>query len=205
MQNEVTLRPLEQNSEPEDSLEAVIKRRGSSRRFEQVPIAYEALSTLLATATQRIPADFLGGLEDTLNDLYLIANSVTGLDSGKYLFRRKQGTLELLQPGEFRRDAGYLALGQSLAADAAVNFYFLTDLERVLRSLGNRGYRSAQLEASIRAGKLYLGAYALGLGATGLTFLDDEVTRFFSPSAANKSVMFLMAVGVPRKPRSEAL
>jgi len=33
------------------------------------------------------------------------------------------------------------------------------------------------------------------LGATGLTFYDDEVTRFFSPHAADKSAIFFVAVG----------
>lgn len=60
---------------------------------------------------------------------------------------------------------------------------------------GNRGYRAAELEASIAAGKLYLAAYVQKLGASGLTFYDDEVTEFFSPRAAQKSVMFLLALG----------
>ena len=64
-----------------------------------------------------------------------------------------------------------------------------------LDRLGNRGYRVAQLEASISAGRLYLGAYALRLGATGLTFFDDAVTEFFSPHAKGKSAMFLVAIG----------
>jgi hypothetical protein len=42
---------------------------------------------------------------------------------------------------------------------------------------------------------LYLAAYAQGLGATGLTFYDDEVTRFFSPHAEGKSAIFLVALG----------
>ena len=40
----------------------------------------------------------------------------------------------------------------------------------------------------------------LRLGATGLTFYDDQVTAFFSPHAAGKGVMFLMACG-QRAPR----
>ena len=44
---------------------------------------------------------------------------------------------------------------------------------------------------------MYLAAYALGLGATGLTFFDDEVTEFFSPHAAGKEVLFLTALGHP--------
>jgi nitroreductase len=75
--------------------------------------------------------------------------------------------------------------------------YFLADLDPILERLGNRGYRAAQLDASITAGRLYLATYALGLGATGLTFFDDDVTRFLSPHAAGKSVMFLIAIGTP--------
>ena len=65
----------------------------------------------------------------------------------------------------------------------------------MLERFGNRGYRAAQLEGGITGGRLYLAAYALGFGATGLTFFDDEVTDFFSPHAAGKSVMFLTALG----------
>ena len=65
-----------------------------------------------------------------------------------------------------------------------MNFYLLADLDRVLARLGERGYRAAQLESAIIGGKLYLAAYALGLGATGLTFFDDDVTQFFSPQSA---------------------
>ena len=107
--------------------------------------------------------------------------------------------VELLREGNLRREAGFLDLGQDLAADAAVNMYLLACLDPILEQFGNRGYRAAQLEAAIVGGKLYLGAYALGLGATGLTFFDDEVTKFFSPHAAGKDVMFLMAIGRPRR------
>ncbi len=44
---------------------------------------------------------------------------------------------------------------------------------------------------------MYLCAYAQGLGATGLTFFDDDVTEFFSPHAENKSCLFVVALGVP--------
>ena len=90
-----------------------------------------------------------------------------------------------------------LGLGQELPADASVNLYYLTDLHSVIDRFGDRGYRAAQLEGGILGGKVYLAAYALGCGATGLTFFDDDVTDFFSPDAAGKSVMFLMAVGRP--------
>ena len=180
---------------PGDAIEDVISRRGSSRRFRRAPISYSQLSTMLDRATRGIAADFLDGPAATLNQMYLIVNDVDGLPAGSYVFHSDRAALEQLREGDFREQAGRLDLGQELAADASVNLYFLTGLKGVLERYGNRGYRMAQMEASIMGGRLYLGAYAHGLGATGLTFFDDEVTEFFSPHAQGKSVMFLVALG----------
>jgi hypothetical protein len=126
-------------------------------------------------------------------------NAVDDLPSGAYVFHRDQQALELLREGSFRREAGYLGLGQELPADASVNIFCLANLPPILERFGNRGYRAAQLEGAIIGGKCYLAAYAQQLGASGLTFFDDDVTEFFSPQAAGKSVMFLTAVGKPAK------
>ena len=88
-----------------------------------------------------------------------------------------------------------MALGQDLAAEASVLVFALCDLLPIVERLGNRGYRAAQLEAGLMGGRMYLAAYAQGVGATGLTFLDDDVTEYFAPHAADKSVMFLLAMG----------
>ena len=178
-----------------DSVETVITRRGSARRFSHESITFPELSTVLAKATQEIAADFLSPQSPALNHIYLIVNAVDGLRPGVYVFHRKMQVLELLRPGDFRGEAGHLGLDQALPADASVDVFFMVDLEPVLERFGNRGYRAAQLEASIMAGRLYLGAYALRLGATGLTFYDDAVTEFFSPHAQGKSAMFLLALG----------
>jgi nitroreductase len=53
--------------------------------------------------------------------------------------------------------------------------FYLADVRPILESFGNRGYRAVQIEAGILGGKLYLAAYAQHLGATGLTFFDDDV------------------------------
>lgn len=202
----IPLQPLEDASLPADSVARVIVRRGSSRRFAHASITFAHLSTILDWATRGIPADFLepsgdpvGASGATLNTLYLIVHAVEGLAPGCYVFHRNARTLELLKAGNFRTEAGYLGLEQSLPADASVNVYFLANLPPILERFGNRGYRAAQLEAAIMGGKLYLGACALRLGATGLTFYDDDVTAFFSPHAAGKSVMFLTALGRPLK------
>ena len=183
-----------------ESIESVIARRGSTREFSHDAIGLETLATLLRTITRGLSADFVAP-GTALGELYLIVNAVDGLAPGAYVLDRARATLGLLRAGDCRRVAGHLDLGQALAADAAVNVYWLVDLHAVLSSYGNRGYRAAQLEAAIGGGKAYLASFALGLGATGLTFFDDEVIDFFSPHAAGKSVMFLMAIGHPARRR----
>ena len=182
-------------------LEHVIRHRGSTRKFAREPISFSQLSTMLVHSTQGVQADFLQPYGATLTDVYLLVNAVDGLPSGTYFFHRDQQALELLREGNFRKEAGYLGLGQELPADASVNVFCLANMPPILERFGNRGYRAAQLEAAIIGGKCYLAAYAQDLGATGLTFFDDDVTEFFSPHAAGKSVMFLTAVGRPAKRR----
>ncbi|MGH7854127.1 MAG: SagB/ThcOx family dehydrogenase [Candidatus Binatia bacterium] len=187
-----------------DSIEDVITRRGSTREFSRDSLTFAELSTILDRATRGVRTDFLGS-EETLNELYLIVHAVEGVPSGAYVFRRQERALELLKESDFRRDAGHLGLGQEIPADASVNIYFLADLNRAFERLGNRGYRAAQLEAAIMGGKIYLAAYAQRLGASGLTFFDDDVTEFFSPDAAGRSVMFLVAVGKSAKRRGPSV
>src|SRR6266849_4724603 len=130
---------------------------------------------MLDRAARGVPADFLSPLGTLLNNLYLIVNAVEGLDPGAYVFHRDRQVLECLKTGNFRAQAGHLGLDQQLPADAAVDIFFLADLKMILERFGNRGYRAVQLEAGIFSGKLYLGAYAQHVRATGLTFYDDEV------------------------------
>ena len=42
-------------------------------------------------------------------------------------------------------------------------------------ALDDREYREAQLAAGLVEGRLHLLAYALGAGASGMTFLDSEI------------------------------
>jgi SagB-type dehydrogenase family enzyme len=195
-----TIAPLEmllpaESSTPKDTIERVISRRGSTRQFSRDSITLPQLALMLDRATRGIPADFLDPFGTHLNDLYLIVNNVEGLSAGAYVYHWETEVLELLKTGDFREKAGYLGLEQQLAADAAVDVFFLSDLKKILERYGNRGYRAVELEAGTLGGKLYLAAYAQRLGATGLTFYDDEVVNFFSPHSRGKSAIFLVALG----------
>jgi SagB-type dehydrogenase family enzyme len=200
----VRLEACPEEEQPNDPIEQVILRRGSTRVFDRAAsLTLAQLSTTLGYATRGLPADFIELPDGQLNDLYLIVHSVEGLKQGAYFFRRNQNTLDLLKEGDFRAEAHHLGLEQDLPADACVDVFFLADLRPILEHYGNRGYRAVQLEAGAIGGRMYLAAYAQRLGATGLTFFDDDVVRFFSPHARDKSAIFLLAFGksLKRKPQ----
>ena len=200
----VRLQPLAEEEQPKDTIEQVILRRGSTRSFDKsASITLPQLSTILDRATRGLSADFLEPPGGQLNDLYLIVHSVQALKAGAYFFHRERNILKLLKEGEFRAEAYHLGLEQELPADACLDIFFLADLKLILERYGNRGYRAVQLEAGAIGGRMYLSAYAQGLGATGLTFFDDDVINFFSPHATGKAAIFLLAIGKPMKRKSQ--
>jgi SagB-type dehydrogenase family enzyme len=181
---------------PATRLGETILRRGSTRRFARQGISFEVLSRIIDSSTAVVPLDFLPP-KDSLIDFYLIVNSVQGLPSGSYFFDRTTRSLAQLKEGQFRTMSAYLCLEQPLFGDASVVFFLMADLGQAVSSLGDRGYRAAQFEAGVRAGKVYLSSYSLEIGASGSTFYDDAVTEFFSPHAKGKSTMITVGVGVP--------
>lgn len=177
-----------------ESLEATITKRGSTRKFSHDPISLAQFLAVLGRSTRGFPADFQADI-----DMYLIANAVDGLEPGAYFFNLQAGTFEILKQGNLRDISGHLGLDQMLPYDAAATIFFMSDLKEILERLGNRGYRAAQMASAITAGRMYLAAYAVGIGATGLTFYDDAVTEFFGPHSQDKSTMFLLALGKKQK------
>jgi SagB-type dehydrogenase family enzyme len=170
-----------------------ILRRGSSRNFAREAIGADELTTIVSASSGVSKLDF-----PRLTDTYLIVNAVDDLAPGAYYFDREAKSFELLKAGDFRAHAGYLSLEQWLGHDCSALVIYMANLERVLAALGNRGYRDAHLEAGLLAGGAYLASYALDRGATGLTFYDEETTKFLSPHAEGKSPLLMVAVGVPR-------
>lgn len=198
---EFQLEPPPDSDLPGETIEDVIQRRASTRRFAHKQLPFADLSAIIDRATRGIPVDFSQADRNPLNDIYIIVNRVEGLPPGAYFYRLENRSLELLKPGDFSKQSAYLTLGQDLGGDASATFFFMADLKLLLEAYGNRGYRAAQMEAGIIGGKMYLASYALKRGATGLTFFDDDVTEFFSPHAANKNCIFVISIGVPgRRP-----
>lgn len=176
---------------PRGPLPELIRRRGSTRRFDPASVApSELLSDVLAWATRPLSADFLPP-GATLLEQHLAVHAVDGVPLGAY--RWGADGLEQTHSGDVRGMARFLCLGQDLD-EGCYTASHCADVDRVTSALGSRGYRAAQLEAGIIAGRLQLAAFDLGLGASGLTFFDDDVRRAFGTAAWP---MLVTAVGAP--------
>jgi hypothetical protein len=179
--------------EPPAPLEEVILRRGSARGFTSDSMRSGELESLLAWACSPVPGDL-----PALCSTFVVAHAVEGLERAVYRFEPPSG-FERVRRDADRRLTAHLCLDQPLGGDAAATVFFTADLDGTLAALGDRGYRAAQLDAGIRAERSSLGAYARGLGATGLTFYDDEVRRFLG---TEEEPMMCLALGVDaRRPR----
>jgi SagB-type dehydrogenase family enzyme len=185
----------EELSERGSSLKDVILKRGSTRKFSTKSITKLQLKHILYLANKKIPFDFLENYN--LVDTYLIINSVKDLESGSYFYDKINNKLIKLKTGNFRKISEHLCLDQKLFGDASSVCFFMANIDNILNILGNRGYRAAQLEGGIRIGKIYLAAYAHGLGASGTTFYDDEVTNFFLPHSIKKDPITAIGIGHP--------
>ena len=193
------LRPLPADRLDPRPVEQIIFRRRSTRKYDtDVEIPFDAFSTLLERSSRGVASDVLTS-GAPLTDLYLIVNAVQGLAPGVYRHHPQWGAVELLRAGAFREEAARIAARQQYAGDAHVSLYYLAHLPSILEQYGDRGYRLAQLEGALHAGRLHLGTHALGLGAVGSTAFDDEVVEFFSPHAAGQDYMFVTVFGKRRR------
>lgn len=191
--------PMDFSSCACDTVEGTIKRRTSTREFGEFTFSLMQFSSVLFHSTRGIFSDFTREREknaaSSLIDIYAIVHSVESLSPGAYYYDAEKHVLCLLKEGNFRNHSAGLCLGQPLGGDGCATLFLMADLEKVLSRYGNRGYRVAQFESGIIAGKAYLCAYAQRLGCTGLTFYDDDVVNFFSPHAKGKSCMLVTALG----------
>ena len=123
---------------------------------------------------------------------WVAVHDVTGLGSGLYQWPDLEQPVRSQSSQEMRAEMYRVCLDQSLARDAAFVVVAGTDVTK----LSDRGYREAQLAAGLVEGRIHLAAYALGAGATGMTFLDSEIPGLLGDPEAPDGLIFT-CVGVP--------
>jgi hypothetical protein len=159
-------------------VEDVITARGSQRRMDASRgLSEDVLRTSMAVAVR--------GLE---LPHWVVVHDVAGLPPGVY---RWPDLATPVRTGALRDELHRVCLDQTLARDAAFVAIAATDLT----GLGDPEYRAAHLAAGLAEGRLHLAAYALGASATGMTFLDSEVSGLLGES--HDGLLFT-CVGVPQ-------
>jgi SagB-type dehydrogenase family enzyme len=158
-------------------------------------ISLAQLAAILAVTAQPLCSDFSGA---RFVQLYLYVHRVDGLEPGVYRYWPEHAELERIRSGDQRVAAAGLSLGQDLAGNACLAFSMIADLDRAVRSYGDRGYRYAHFEAGAIGQRLYLAAEALGLGATGIgAFFDDQVHSYLHLAPEQGQVVYHFAIGYP--------
>ncbi len=158
-------------------LDAVILQRGSTRRMDpSATVSRELFEFSLAATLRAIDVPH-----------FVAVHAVEGLEPGLY---RWPDLDHPLRRGSLREELLRVCWDQDLGRDAAFVVIGAVDVEQ----LDDRGYREAQLDAGLVEGRLHLAAYALGIGATGMTFLDSEIAGLLGEPLAG---LLFTCVGVP--------
>ena len=114
--------------------------------------------------------------------------AVDGVEPGLY---RWPDLDRPLRAGPLRDVVFRVCLNQELARDAAYHVITAIDLAALD---DERSYREAQIAAGIVDGRLHLAAYALGIGASGMTFIDSEIEDLLGEPLGS---LLITCVGLP--------
>jgi len=178
---------------PDESVPAIIARRGSARRFAPEPASRQAMSAIVRAAGA-VPSGDAWPYDRSLCKPLLIVRAVDGVAPGLYRVLSDGALMWLAADHEIGSIAALVPDG-ARAERGAATIWWTVDLARLLGRLGGRGYRAAQLEAGVALGRVYLAATAHGLGVTGLTYFDDEAAQCFAPWLPRRSIVLAAAAG----------
>jgi SagB-type dehydrogenase family enzyme len=164
---------------PSDSLDEVVRRRGSQRLMDR--------SRTLPRRLLEWP--MYAALRGVQVPHWVAVHGVDDVAPGLY---RWPDLSTPVRAADLRGELERICLDQTLAADAAYVVIGATPMS----TLDDRGYRDAQLAAGLVEGRLHLAAYALGASASGMTFLDSEVPALLGEPDDLATLLFT-CVGVP--------
>jgi nitroreductase len=169
--------PLTGPPPPSAALDDIVLLRTSTRLMDpERSVPRSTLEWSLAAALRGSPLPH-----------FIAVHAVDGIAPGMY---RWPDLATPLRTGDLRDELYRVCLDQDLGRDAAFVVIAAADLDQ----LDDRGYRDAQLDAGLVSGRLHLAAFALGIGATGMTFLDSEVPGLLGSPLAG---LLFTCVGVP--------
>jgi SagB-type dehydrogenase family enzyme len=188
------------------TLDKIIKKRKSMRRFSSEPLSPEHLSYLLwsSTGIQRIENDYefrtvpsAGALYPI--ETYVMPNNVSDIQKGIYHYSIRDNFLETIKLGDFATKMAEAALGQVMVRDAQAVFIWTAVLERSKWKYKQRAYRYFYLDCGHIGQNLALAAVSLGLGSCQIGALfDEEVNSLIDIDEKTETAIYMSVVGHPR-------
>ena len=169
--------PLAAEAPNSPDLDTVILQRGSTRLMDPDATIPRALFDFAVAAS----------LRGTRVPHFIAVHGVDDVEPGLY---RWPDLDRPLRTGNLREEMIHACWDQELGGDAAFVVMGVADPEQ----FDDRGYREAQLDAGRVEGRLHLAAYALGIGASGMTFLDSVIPDLLGEPLA---ALLFTCVGVP--------
>ncbi len=198
---------LEAPTLPRATLDSVLRRRSSCRRFASEPIERSELGTLLHSAygvldTVDLWGEFCerpvpsgGGLYPL--EFYVLSQRVGGLEGGVYHYVPLGHRLEVVRPDPLPRHlTAEMFLGQPYLVNASAIVLITAVVHRSLWKYEDRGYRYILLEAGHAAQNLNLCAEGVGLASLNLGgFFDQDVMALLKLDPEREIVLYGVALG----------
>jgi SagB-type dehydrogenase family enzyme len=185
------------------TVEQAVKQRRSRRNYSDQPLTMAQLSQLLfaahgvtdkASAPPRRAVPSAGALYPF--EIYAVVNNVQDLPQGIYHYSVLEHSLELVKPGDFRKDITAAGLQQGMLGEAGVTFIMSAIFDRTRHKYGERGFRYVYIEAGHISQNIYLQATSLGLGSVCVgAFLDEQVNQLIGVDGRTEAVIYIHAVG----------
>jgi SagB-type dehydrogenase family enzyme len=185
------------------TLDQVLHKRKSIRRYDAKPLTIEQLSYLLwaVAGIQRTEGDFhfrpapsAGALYPI--ETYVVVNNVEGVPKGIYHYAIRPHALEELRNEDAGRDIVRATMGQRMHAEAPVAFIWTAIFQRSKFRYHDRAYRYIYLDAGHIAQNLALAAVGLGLASCQVgAYFDDEVNALIGVDGTEESVIYMSVTG----------
>jgi len=196
------------------SLEEVIARRRSIRKYRTEPLTLSQLSQILwsaqgITAEGELRAAPSAGATYPLEIFAFVGKEGVSyepeakqpkeeLQPGIYHYEVSSHSLLLHQPGDLRKELARAALDQGFIANAPVDIVICALYPRTSYRYGRRGERYVHVEVGHVGENIHLQAVALGLATVEVGAFDDEEVRKVLGVEDQIKPLYIMPIGKPR-------
>jgi SagB-type dehydrogenase family enzyme len=183
----------------EVSLEEVLDKRQSIRKYSKEPLKIEEISQLLwatygKNQWKKKTAPSAGALYPLV--IYLFAKEVEGSPLGLYKYQSQNHTLKLISSQDISFSLYKACLKQEWIKEAKAIIFICANYSITTSYYGQRGFRYVYMEAGHCGQNIYLEVTALNLGTVAVgAFYDDEVKQILG---IKEEPLYIFPLGRPQ-------